>query len=62
MPMMIAGDGLSAPVLAGASLLIISVAIAAHFLPAEIGRLVVAWVVLSVPLGIAVGHCALSEK
>lgn len=31
-------------------------------LPSPIGRMLILWVVMSVPLGIAVGHCALRER
>ena len=46
----------------GASLLVITIAIALNFLPTGVAMLIAAWMVLSVPVGIAVGHCALGEE
>lgn len=45
--------GLTAMALAG---------FAVHRLLPEVAYLLVLWVMLSVPLGIAVGHCALKER
>ncbi len=56
------GDSLAGPVLIGACLLVVTAASALHFLPSGIASLVAGWMVLSVPAGIAVGHCVLSEE
>lgn len=56
------GDSLAGPLMIGASLLVITIAIALNFLPTGVAMLIAAWMVLSVPVGIAVGHCALGEE
>jgi hypothetical protein len=47
---------------AGASVAIGLAGIAAQRLSPSVVNLLVLWIMLSVPLGIAVGHCALDER
>ena len=40
---------------------IVAAVYAVRILPREVSDLLMAWVVLSFPIGILIGHCALSE-
>jgi|GEM_PF-2530509 len=46
---------------AAALLVIVLLARAIQLVPAEIAGLLLFWILASLPLGIAIGHCALSE-
>lgn len=56
------GDSFTSPLLIIASFLMAIAAISIHLLPNGIASLVAAWVIMSVPVGIAMGHCVLSEE
>lgn len=45
----------------GLSLAVIIASMLMHLLPLKVAVLLIAWSLLSVPVGIAIGHCALSE-
>ena len=45
----------------GLPALIVAVGVLMHQLPLKVAFLLMAWSVFSLPVGIAIGHCALSE-
>jgi hypothetical protein len=47
--------------LMGLPILVVLTSTLMHVLPLKVAVLLTAWTLLSLPLGIAVGHCALSE-
>ncbi len=46
----------------GWALAVAAVGIAAYRLAPQAANLLALWIIMSVPLGIAVGHCALTER
>lgn len=54
--------GKGAPLLAGAAVLIAIAGGIAMLMPDMFGTVVALWVAVSIPVGIAVGHCTLNRE
>ena len=46
---------------AGVVCLLLTVLAVAQFMPGLLGTILLVWLAVSIPIGIAVGHCALSS-
>lgn len=56
------GLRLGGPLISAALALAVFVGGIALLMPATIGALIAVWVAISVPIGIAVGHCTLNRE